>query len=285
MGGVAGGDAAAGVEDGFEGGEFFERGVAPGAFVDAEVEGGFAAAFVGVEGDLAHGHGDAFVGEAAGVDGGGGALVAGEGEGVLVFARDVMALGDVFRGESHGEVGVGLVVHEARVERGAVAEHGDLAHALGAAGDDEVGHAALDALGADGDGFEAGGAEAVDGDGGHVVGEAGAVGGEAGEVEALRAFGHGAAEDEVVDLGGLEAGGAAEEFADDEGGEVVGADGAEFAARGASDGGAGGGDDEGVGHGDQLRRGLPVARVWRMRARVLGSPQRPRKASRSRSIR
>ncbi len=66
--------------------------------------------------------------------------------------------------------------------------------------------AGADALIGDRDGFEARGAEAIDGGAGNFDGKAGAQSGHAGDVEALLALGLGAAEDDVVDVGFVEAG-------------------------------------------------------------------------------
>jgi hypothetical protein len=61
-------------------------------------------------------------------------------------------------------------------------------------------------------------------------------------------FGHGAAENHVFDFSGVEARGACAGFADGDGGEVIGASGAESAFVGFADGGTDGTDDDGVSH-------------------------------------
>ena len=148
-------------------------------------------------------------------------------------------------GEAHGHVGAGVVVDEPGVDGDLVAAEGDVGHALGAAGDDDVGAAAADAVCGERDGLQAGGAVAVDGHGGDGDGQAGAEAGDAGDVHSLLGFGHGAAEDDVFDLGLVELRDAGEGSVDGEGGEIVGACGAKGAARGFADGGAdGGGDDD-----------------------------------------
>src|SRR5207248_1310697 len=73
------------------------------------------------------------------------------------------------------------------------------------------------------DGLEAGGAEAVDGDAAHFDGKASEEDGHAGHVAVVLASLVSAAEDDVLDAGGIDAG-AGDKLFDDEGGEVVGAD-------------------------------------------------------------
>src|SRR6266581_4834969 len=77
----------------------------------------------------------------------------------------------------------------------------------------------------------------------------GAERGDARDVHALFAFGHGAAENHVVNFLGVEARDARERFLDGESGEIVGARGAERTFVGAPDGSADGRDNDGFGHG------------------------------------
>src|SRR5260370_13621671 len=133
---------------------------------------------------------------------------------------------------------------------GFVAGYGGGGDGFGAARDDDFGGAATNAFGGEGDGLQAGRTEAVDGHGGGVHGKAGAEGGDARDVHALLAFGHGAAEDDVVDLLGVDGGHAGERFLDGESGEIVGARGAQRSFVGAAYGSADGRDDYGFGHGD-----------------------------------
>ena len=109
-----------------------------------------------------------------------------------------------------------------------------------------------DALGGLRDGLQAGGAEAVDGHGRGFDGQAGAQRGDARDVHALLGFGHGAAEDDVVDFLGVEAGHAVDGGADGDGSQIVGARGAQSALAGLADGGADGTDDYGISHGQEL---------------------------------
>ena len=152
----------------------------------------------------------------------------------------------IFGGEAHAEVGVRIVVHQPGIGRDFVAAHGHHGHGFGAAGDDHFGVAQHDAFGGHGDGLQAGGAEAVDGHGRSFDGQAGAQRGDARDVHALLGFGHGAAEDDVVDFLGVEAGHAVEGGANGDGREVVGARGAQRAFAGLADGGADRTDDYGV---------------------------------------
>jgi len=98
-------------------------------------------------------------------------------------------------------------------------------------------------------GLQTGRAEAVDGHRARFDREAGAKGGDARDVHALFAFGHGAAENYVIDFFGVEAGNTGERFLDGQCGEIVGARGAQGAFVGAADGSADSGDDDGFGHG------------------------------------
>ena len=78
-----------------------------------------------------------------------------------------------------------------------------------------------------------------------VIGKPGAEAGDAGDVHSLLGLRHGAAEDDVFDLGAVELRDAVECSVDGEGGEIVGARGAEGSARGFAYGGADcGGDDD-----------------------------------------
>src|SRR5213082_1635235 len=76
-------------------------------------------------------------------------------------------------------------------------------------------------------GLQAGGAKAVDGYRAGFDGQARTKSGDARDVHALFALGHGAAEDHVVNFLGVEAGDAGERFLYGERGKIVGAGGAE----------------------------------------------------------
>ena len=122
---------------------------------------------------------------------------------------------------------------------------GDVGHALGAAGEDDVGGASADAVGGEGDRLEAGGAVAVDGHGGGGDGQAGAVRGDASDVHALLGLGHRAAQDDVFDLLLGELGDTIKRAIDGGGGEIVRAGRAQGAARCLADGSPDcGGDDD-----------------------------------------
>ena len=103
-----------------------------------------------------------------------GFVVAAQGEGVGLFAGDVVVPGDALGGEAHGEVRVGVVLHQPGVGADFVAPHGDHAHGFGSAGDDDFSTASADAFGGHGDGLQAGGAEAVNRHGRGGDGQAGA---------------------------------------------------------------------------------------------------------------
>ncbi len=189
------------------------------------------------------------------------------GEFVGLFAGDAEFSGDVFGAEAHVDIGVGIMVDQPRIGGNLVAAHGDERHGLGAAGDDDFGGAAANALGSKRDGLQAGGAEAVDGHRGGFDRETGAERGDAGDVHALFAFGHGAAEDDVVDLLGVDRRNAGEDFFYGEGSEIVGARGTQRAFVGAAYGSAYGGNDYGFWHGKSPRG----ARAGRAKARPLAS--------------
>ncbi len=82
------------------------------------------------------------------------------------------------------------------------------------------------------------------------MGRSGAEGGDFGDVHSLLGLGHGAAEDDVVDLGFVELRDACERTVDGDGGEVVGARVAEGSAGGLAYGSSDGGGDDGFIHCD-----------------------------------
>lgn len=205
---------------------------------------------VGGERSDFHFDGDGFVFEVSGGDGGERFFVGVGGECVGLFAGDAELAGDVFRAEAHVDVGIGIVVDQPGIGGYFVAAHGYEGHGLSAASDDDFGGAAANALGGKGDSLQAGGAEAVDGHRGGFDGETGAERGDARDVHALLAFGHGAAENDVVDLFGVDGRNAGEDFFYGESGKIVGAGGAERAFVGAAYGSAYRGNDYGFWHGD-----------------------------------
>ena len=91
-------------------------------------------------------------------------------------------------------------------------------------------------------------AEPVDGDGRNFRGQARALAGDARNVIPRFAFGHGAAEDHVLDFLGIEARDAANRFLNGDGGEVVGARGAQRALARFPDRRANGTYDDGFSH-------------------------------------
>src|SRR5207245_7753786 len=99
------------------------------------------------------------------------------------------------------------------------------------------------------DGLQTGRAEAVNGHGAGFDGESGTQRGDARDVHALLAFGHGTAENYVVNFFGVEARDARQGFLDGQRGEIVGARGAERTLLSTADGSANSGDDNGFWHG------------------------------------
>ena len=203
---------------------------------------------VGQGGDF-HFNGDGFILEISGGDGGERFSVRFGGELVGLLAGDAEFARDVFCAEAHVDVGVRVVIDEPGIGGNLVAAHGDHGHGFRAAGDNDFGGAGTDTFRGEGDGLETGRAEAIDGHRTRFDGEAGAKSGDARDVHALFAFGHGAAKDHVVNFFGVEAGDASERFLDGECGEIVGARGAQGAFVGAADGSADSGDDDGLVHG------------------------------------
>ena len=236
--------------------EDLERGVAPRPLVGGERDrphrGAAAAVAVGGLGDPHLDRDELFL-EPSRVERGHRPLVAAQRERVLLVARDLRLAGVVLGDQPRREVDVGIVLHEAGVGRDLVPAHGNEAHRLGAAGDDGVGPAHHDALGPVGDGLQAGRAEPVDGDRRRLDGDAGAEAGDAGDVHALLGLGHGAAEDDVLHLARLDAGGALQGLGDDRRPQLVGPRGSEGPPGRLADRGANRRHDHCVSHGPLLR--------------------------------
>ncbi len=229
----------------------FEGGVGAGAFVHLENHLstlGLAA----IRSSKAHWHGHEFVVELAGFDGRDGLFVAIHRELVGLLARDVEARGETLRSKSHREIGVGIVLHQPGVGGDFVAAHGNHGHGLDATGNHDLGSASHNALGTLGDRLQSGRAEAVDGDGRGLDRKSGAQGGDAGNVHALFRFRHGATQDDVLDLFGVELGHALEGTLDRIGSEVVGTGGAQGSLVGFADRGSNGTDDYDFTH-EELR--------------------------------
>ena len=142
------------------------------------------------------------------------------------------------------------MVDEPGVGRGFEAAERSLAHGFGAARDQDIGAAAAYAVGRLRDGLQARAAEAVDGHARHGFGQTGAQQGLARHVIPGFAFGHGAADNDVVDAGALSGLGIARQQSADHGsGEIVRPRVAKSAARGFADGGAETIDDDSFWHG------------------------------------
>ena len=192
-----------------------------------------------------------------------GLLLGGGGEGVLGFAADAVLLHQVLGGDAHVVVVEGVPqavldhgVHQlgvAHAQPGTGTGHhvGGEAHVLLAAGDHHLGIAAADGLGREVQGLEAGAADLVQGQGRHGVGQPGEDGGLAGGVLA-GACGEHLAEDDLVDLGPVEAG-LGQQLADHSGAQLRRGDVGQRALE-AADGGTGGGNDDDVLHVDSSSR-------------------------------
>ncbi len=166
------------------------------------------------------------------------------GELVHLFTRDAVMLGHVLSGEAHGEIAARIVLDQPWVDGDLVAAEGNERHRFGAAGDEHVARACLDAVGGDGDALQAGRAVAVDRHAADVVRQASAEGGYLGDVHALLGLGSGAADNDVLDLAFIQLRNTCERAGNGGGSHVVGACGAERAARGFADCGADCGCDD-----------------------------------------
>ena len=189
--------------------------------------------------------------ETALVDGRDGLALAVIGELILLLAGDAHRLGDVLGGRAHvvaavhvGRLGAELTLGEgvdefhvagADAPAGVADVENGVGHALGAAGEHDVGLAGHDLHGAVDDGGHAGGALAHDGVGGRLLGDADLQRGDAGDVRLVGGL-TALAEDDLVDLFRIEAG-ALEGALEHAGGQIQRMEGLEGAAH-AADGGA-----------------------------------------------
>jgi hypothetical protein len=166
-GGVAGGDAAAGIEGGLEAGQVFQGGVGPRLFVDHEHDG----AVLGFE---FNGHDLGL--EFAGLHGAHGAAVALDGELVLILPGNAPFLRDVFRGDAHvhliewvGESGDEDVDRSGVIEARTPAHRGQpvggAAHRFRAAANGGIGVAVDDSVSGGEDGLQAAAAKTIEGEG------------------------------------------------------------------------------------------------------------------------
>lgn len=198
------------------------------------------------------------VAEAPALDGGDGLLLRSGGEGVLLLAGQAVLLRQVLGGDAHVVVVEGVPqavldhavdqLRMAHAQAGAGAGHdvGRQAHVLLAAGDDHLGVAAADRLGAQVQGLEAGAADLVQGHGRHADRQAGLDRRLARRVLPGPGGEH-LAEDHFVDLAGIETG-LFEQAADHRGAQLGGGNAGQRALE-AADGGTGSGDDDDVLHG------------------------------------
>ena len=242
---------------GFQPREGFEGGIGARTFVGIENgRGSFrrgmarAAAAVAVGGDGGTDFdGHDFVLEFARGDGRERFLVAGKRELIGLLARNAIFAREIFGREAHAEVTVGVVIHQPRIGRHFVAAHRHQSHRFGAAGENHVRVTQHDALRGHGDGLQTGRAEAIDGHGRGFHGQAGAKQSDARDVHSLLGFGHGAAEDDVLDLPRVETRDAVDGRAHGDGGQIIGPRSAQRTFEGFADGGADGTGDNSVSHG------------------------------------
>ena len=185
--------------------------------------------------------------ELAGGDRGGRALVAAHRERLLLGARDLPLAGDILGGLAHADIGGGHRLHQRRVEQRVVAHHRHAAHALDAGADENVAGAECDLAGRDVDRLHRRAAEAVDGDAGDRQRQVRQQPDQAGDVQPLLALRERAADDDVLDILGLDAG-AADQRPDHLRGQIVGAHPGQAALAGEMERRAGVARDDGVGH-------------------------------------
>src|SRR5690625_3410517 len=127
------------------------------------------------------------------------------GKGVLVFARNAVALCDDLCGGAHGGVGFWVAREQLRVDRELVSAHGYHSHGFASACDTDIDIADLDGAADLRDGLEARRAEAVGGHAGYGVRQTCELCDDTTDVVALLCFGEGATDDDVFDLVGVEA--------------------------------------------------------------------------------
>ncbi len=213
--GVAGGDDAPFFEGGTQAGEGLHAAVGAGLLVRV--------------GDLRlladlHLNGHDLILELARLHGGDGSLVAAQRHLVLLLAGDVVLLGQVLGGDAHVHLAEGVAqdeldgvlehaVAEAVAEAALTYVVGEHAHVLDAAGEDDLGVAALDPAGGGIDRLQAAAADAADVVGGHLDGQAGLDGGMTGDVGVLHHLPD-TAQDHLVDLLRAEAGALHRRFQD-----------------------------------------------------------------------
>ena len=140
------------------------------------------------------------------VPGGGGAGVARDRQRLLLLARDLVLAGEVLGGLAHGHVGALALLVEVGVGRRVKAAHGHAAHGFDAGADERLAGIHADRTGSDVDRLHRRAAEAVDGGAGDRDRQVRDERHDAAQVEALLALGEGAADDQVLDLGGIDAG-------------------------------------------------------------------------------
>jgi hypothetical protein len=151
-----------------------------------------------------HVHGYGLLIELAGLDGVRGALVTAQRKCILLRARHAVLFRHILRGVAHAYVGLRHAALERGIGRGLDAAHRNHAHALDTARDGDLDFTQSNARGGIVDRLQTGGAEAIDGRSRHRDGKSRAQYREARHIQPLFAFGHGAAQNDVFDLRGIE---------------------------------------------------------------------------------
>ena len=197
----------------------------------------------------------------------------GGGEGVLGRARQGVAPGKVLGGATHRLVGGGIALGQTGMGHRIEAHHRHPGHRFDTATNKGVAGAAGDRPGGHVHRLHRGATVTVDRGGGDAQRQTGEKADGAGDVQPLLAFGKGAADDQILEVGRGDAG-AANQFADHGGGEIVGPGAGQAALTGRSERRADIARDDGVLHG-----AVPSSIPWRRRcsAAVSTMPQRSAK--------
>ncbi len=159
-----------------------------------------------------------------------------DGEGLLLGARNAPLLGDVLGGVAHADIGGRVLMGELRMRHRVEAHHRHAAHALDAGAEEDLARTHGDGAGGAMYRLHGRPAEAVDGGPADRLGQAGHHGDQLGQVQALLAFGEGAAQQQVFDVVDLDLG-TLDQGAHHIGGHLVRADLSQRALIGGGEGG------------------------------------------------
>ena len=188
-----------------------------------------------------------------------------EREGILFITRDPAFARVIFSDQSRAQVDIGVAVHQRRIRRDLVAPHRHHAHRLCAARDRRRAEPAHDPFCGEGNGLQARRAEPVDRRRRRLDRNACAETRDARDVQSLLRLRHCASQDHVVDIGRLDAGGAAQHLGDDRCSHFVRSHRPQRAVRRLADGGSRRRDDYCVLHeksSSKSTRASPTSPAW-----------------------